>query len=106
MEAIRLSNSLFPTHSAKDAEWMGRGALLVGSADVAAGGVDGLATEPAGVVGGEEGRDTGDVVGLADAAERGCGCSVFFKVAADETGVLRTFGFNQARIEGVNANLL
>src|SRR3954452_20808764 len=77
---------------------------------VAAAGEDGLAGEPAGVVGGEEYGDVGDVLGLAEAAEwRGghgplleVGCAV---LAEDACGV-GAFGFDHAGVQGVDANLL
>jgi hypothetical protein len=71
----------------------------------AAGGLDGLAVDPDGVVGGEEGGDAGDVAGLADAAERGRASHFLLEVAADEAGGVDAFGLDHAGVERVDANL-
>jgi hypothetical protein len=63
-----------------------------------------LAGEPGGVVGGEEDRDGGDVAGLSEPAEGGLGDHGFFHVRAEEAGGLGAFGFDEAGVDGVDAD--
>ena len=71
----------------------------------AAGGVEKFAGEPAGVLGGEEDGDGGDVAGLADASERSLGLAVLLPFTADEADGVRAFGLDQAGIDGVDADV-
>src|SRR5271169_2255430 len=64
-----------------------------------------LAGNPLGVVGGEEGSDAGDVVTLADTAERSLRDSPLLEVRTDETCRVRAFGLNHAGVDGVHADL-
>ena len=68
--------------------------------------LDELAGDPAGVVGGEEDGGGGDVVGLAGAAERGFGDGILVEIGADEAGGVGAFGFDDAGVEGVDADAL
>ena len=72
----------------------------------AAAGADQFAGDPLGVVGGEEGGDAGDVVHLADAAERGLRDGSLLEVGADEARGVYAFGLDHAGVDGVDADLL
>ncbi len=48
----------------------------------------------------------GDVIGLADAAQGRIGDRLLMEVAADEAGGVDAFGFDHARVERVDADLL
>jgi len=66
---------------------------------------DGLATDPARILGGEEDGDRADIVGLADAAERGLRFNRFLEVAAGDPRGVETFGLDHAGIQRVDADL-
>ena len=69
-------------------------------------GDDAFASEPLGVLGREESGDGGDVVYLAGATEWGLRDEAIREVGADEACCVRTFGYNEAGVDGVDANLL
>ena len=71
----------------------------------AARGLDGLAGEPCGVIGGEERGHGGDVVRLADAAERRICGSFLLEVAAHDAGSMSAFRLNHSGVKGVDADL-
>jgi hypothetical protein len=71
----------------------------------AAGGEQGLAGEPTGVCGRQEDRYGCDVAGLAGASERSLGFAILLPFSSDEADGMRALGLNEARIDGVDANL-
>src|SRR5437764_13106564 len=75
------------------AVWPDRGDLesLLWSAD-AAGGDEGLAGKPFGIVGGEKNRDPCNVVGLPSTAERRLGDDCLFKIGTDNSGAVPAIG--------------
>lgn len=50
-------------------------------------------------------RNRGDVLRLADAAERGLRLGLFVEVAPDDAGRMYAFRLNHPGIDGVDANL-
>lgn len=69
-------------------------------------GDDEFAGEPLRILGGEEGDDACDVIGLASASERRLLNECLLKVGANETCAVRTLGFDDAGIYRVDADLL
>src|SRR5688572_15179009 len=55
---------------------------------------DALAGNPGRVVAGEENRDPGNVIGLADTAERRGSHHLLFQIAADDAGGMGAFGLH------------
>lgn len=66
------------------------------------GDVVGFAGDPGGVVGGEVDGGGGDVVGAADAAERGDGGDCL--LALRDGGVGEAFGLDETGVDGVDAD--
>ena len=55
-----------------------------------------LAGHPGGGVGGQKHGDAGDIVGLAEPAERGARHHVFLEIAADDAGGVGALGLHAA----------
>src|SRR5260221_1088443 len=72
----------------------------------AAAGADKLAGDPLGVARSQKGGDAGNVINLADAAERGLRDSAGLEVGADEACGVYAFGLDHAGGDGVDADLL
>src|SRR4051812_35327950 len=64
-----------------------------------------FAREPAGLVTGEEDGNGGDVVGFAEAAERGAGDRLPFEIAAHDSGRVRALGLDPAGVDRVDPDL-
>src|SRR5258707_7066574 len=62
-----------------------------------------LAGDPGGGVGGQKHGDAGDIVGLAEPAERGARHHVLFEIAADDTSGVCALGLHPARRDGVDS---
>jgi hypothetical protein len=71
-----------------------------------ASGVDELTADPAGVIRCEEHCCCGDVVRLANAAERRAGFGTLVEVRTDEASGVGSFGFDEAGVESVDSNAL
>src|SRR5258708_3691949 len=63
-----------------------------------------LAGDPGGGVGGQKHGDAGDIVGLAEPAQRGARHHVLFEIAADDTGSVGALGLQPARRHGLAAD--
>jgi hypothetical protein len=63
---------------------------------VAAGDEEGLADDPARILGGKKDRDGADVVGLTDAAQRRLRFHGFLKVRSGDAGGMKAFRFDHA----------
>src|SRR5437899_1775612 len=75
-----------------------RRAYLSFGSPVAAGDEEGLAGDPARILGGKKDRDGADVVGLTDAAQRRLRFHRFLKVRAGDAGRMKAFRFDHARV--------
>src|SRR3954470_19733789 len=80
-------------------------ALRPQALEVAARGREPLAGHPGRIVGGEEDGDLGDVVGLAEAAERSARNELLLEIRTDDACGVRAFGFDAARRDDVDADL-
>lgn len=65
-----------------------------------------LAGEPTRVIGGQEDRDRGDIARLPDPTKRRRGYEALLDIRADKTRSVRPLGFHDARVDGVDADLL
>src|SRR5258707_2290353 len=72
----------------------------------AAAGADKLAGDPLGVARSQKGGDAGNVINLADAAERGLRDSAGLEVGADEACGVYAFALAHAGVDGGDADLL
>ena len=72
---------------------------------MAAGDVEGFAGDPGRILRGEENRGWGDVLGLADPAERSLGQDSILEFTRDKTRCVEPLRLDHAGIDGVDANL-
>jgi hypothetical protein len=66
--------------------------------------MEGLTGDPSGISGCKEGRHGGDVLRLADAAQRRLRLDVFAKLALRKAGGMDAFGLNHARADRIDAD--
>src|ERR1022692_5020982 len=72
---------------------------------IAAGHEEGSTGDPAGIRRSKKCRHGGDVLRLADAAQRSLRLDLFAEVALSDAGGMDALGLNHAGIDGIDANL-